>query len=275
MTDNSATKEPSSDSSTVAVEKHSHSEKASKFHNVSLWIEAIGIAIWIAVDFFRGGPIVISIFLWIAVTAVLFAIAQRAIEHEICRNKWVVWSAYLTVILGLGPLRIFRPNHETAFSIIPRLKYVELKTPRYYLIWNNGQPVRSPIHVCMLAQFTNFRAKAMMINSYQFEGRTTNGTWEAMTTINPRLGHIGWFFGTNWGDSYFAEVMLRFEEGAMLLSDYGDGVFPSVLNGKSIPAGATVTGNVFLEAPKHGFDGTIRCRVVDATDGEFVELVKS
>src|SRR5260370_42543635 len=102
------------------------------------------------VAFLRGASCLPSIAFWFALTAALFAIAERAIDQEIFRNRRFVWSAYVAVVIGLGALRIFRPNHETAFSIIPRLKYVELNTPRYYLIWNNGQPVRSPIHVCML-----------------------------------------------------------------------------------------------------------------------------
>jgi hypothetical protein len=82
-----------------------------------------------------------------------------------------------------------------------------------------------------------------------------------------------WFYGTNWGTTGFGTT-LRFEEGAMLTSQFGEAVFPSLLNGRSIGPGVTVAGQIFLEAPKHGFDGAMRCRVIDGTDGEFLELVK-
>jgi hypothetical protein len=57
--------------------------------------------------------------------------------------------------------------------------------------------VLSPINVIMLAQFTNLRDEAMAVNSYQFEGRTTNGNWEIMPTIDIKAGSMISFVGTN------------------------------------------------------------------------------
>lgn len=67
----------------------------------------------------------------------------------------------------------------------------------------------------MLAQFTNLRDTAVTINSYQFEGRTTNGAWEIMPTIDLKFGRMVWFYGSQWGKNCFG-ITLSFEEGAML-----------------------------------------------------------
>jgi hypothetical protein len=113
----------------------------------------------------------------------------------------------------------------------------------------------------------------MTVNSYQFEGHTTNKTWEVMPTIDVKFGQVVMFYGTNWGSHYFG-VTMGMPEGATMAFQFGEDVFPSILDGKAIGPGVTVSGFIFLEAPKYGFDGTMRCRIRDAIDDEFVELVK-
>jgi hypothetical protein len=182
---------------------------------------------------------------------------------------------WLFVILALVTAAFaYQNTFSPAFSIVPRAQYVEMKTPRHFLMWNiNNRVILSPINVILFAQFTNLRDEGITINSYQFEGRTTNGTWEIMPTIDMKYGSMISFAGTNWGKQGFGIVLGPVKEGDVFTTSYGDDVFPEVLYGKNIESGGTVTGIIFLEGPKHGFDGTIRCRLRDAVDREFVELV--
>jgi hypothetical protein len=227
-------------------------------------------------------------------SALTVACGIGLIDHHIkksgfkdCRNLfWTLMSLDLILFLFLSwhtfttenshalPPNDATPSRVEAFSIIPRENYVEMKTPRYFLSWlPNQRRTLSPINVLMFAQFTNLRHDYMTINSYQFEGRTTNGNWEIMPAIDITAGHVTWFYGTNWGYNGFG-ITLKFEEGAALTAGFGDDIFPSILNGKTIGPHQTLSGYFFLEGPKHSFDGTMRCRVIDSTDNEFVEIVK-
>lgn len=185
-----------------------------------------------------------------------------------------IGKALFFILCFVTAVFAYRNTFSPAFSIIPRQQYVEMKTPRHFIKWNSGgREILSPINVIMLAQFTNLRDKAMQIDSYQFEGRTTNGTWEIMPTIDMMPGNMISFVGTNWGTQGFGMIFGRAKEGDIATTSFGDNVFPEILAGKIIAAGGTVSGVVFLEGPKHGFDGTMRCRIQDAVDKEFVELV--
>jgi hypothetical protein len=168
----------------------------------------------------------------------------------------------------------YRNTFSPAFSIVPRAQYIEMKTPRHFLKWNmNGRVILSPINVIMLAQFTNLRDEGMAINSYQFEGKTTNGTWEIMPSIDMKYGSMISFAGTNWGNQGWGILLGPVKEGDVFIQSFGDNVFPEILFGKTIASGETVSGIIFLEGPKHGFDGAIRCRIRDSVDREFLELV--
>jgi hypothetical protein len=185
-----------------------------------------------------------------------------------------IGKGIFTILAIVTAVFAYRNTFSPEFSIIPREQYMEMKTPRHFIKWNSGgREILSPINVIMLAQFTNLRDKAMQINSYQFEGRTTNGTWEIMPTIDMRAGSMVSFVGTNWGTQGFGLILGTVKEGDITTTSFGDNVFPEVLNGKIIASGGTVSGVVFLEAPTNGFDGTMRCRIQDAVDKEFVELV--
>jgi hypothetical protein len=94
----------------------------------------------------------------------------------------------------------------------------------------------------MLAQFTNLRDEGMAINSYQFEGRTTNGNWEIMPTIDIKMGSMISFFGTNWGKQGFGSILGPAKEGDIFLTPFGDDVFPEILSGKTIAPGESVSG---------------------------------
>jgi hypothetical protein len=183
---------------------------------------------------------------------------------------WVLFSILSVITAVFAYSNTFSP----AFSIIPRVRYAETKTPRHFLLWNiNGREILSPINVIMAAQFTNLRDKAMTVNSYQFEGRTTNNTWETMPTMDIKMGRVVSFVGTNWGPNGFGIFLGPAKEGDVYTSSFGDNVFPEVLNERIIAPGGTVPGVFFLEAPQHGFDGAMRCRIRDSTDKEFVEMV--
>jgi len=193
---------------------------------------------------------------------------QRRISSVRIGKALFFFLFFITAIVA------YRNTFSPAFSIIPREQYVEMKTPRHFIKWNiNNRIILSPINVIMLAQFTNLRDKGMNINSYQFEGRTTNGPWEIMPTIDIKMGSMISFVGTNWGTQGFGIILGPVKEGDITITSFGDEVFPEVLFRKTIASGETVPGIIFLEGPKHGFDGTIRCRIQDAVDGEFVELV--
>jgi hypothetical protein len=192
---------------------------------------------------------------------------RRISSARIGKNLFYILSVVTAIVA-------YRNTFSPTFSIVPREQYVEMKTPRHFIEWNiNSRVILSPINVIMLAQFTNLRDRAMEINSYQFEGRTTNGTWEIMPTIDIKAGSMVSFVGTNWGTQGFGIVLGPVKEGDVVATTFGDDVFPEILNGKTITSGGTVVGVIFLEGPKQGFDGTIRCRIRDAVDREFVELV--
>jgi hypothetical protein len=190
------------------------------------------------------------------------------------RNSAPLGYALFCILSVVTAAFAYSNTLSPAFSIIPRVRYVETKTPRHFLLWHpNGREILSPINVIMAAQFTNLRDQAMTINSYQFEGRTTNGNWETMPTIDIKLGIVISFFGTNWGTNGFGIVIGPVKEGDVVTSSFGDNIFPKVLNGRVVAPGETVPGALFLESPQHGFDGTMRCRIRDSTDKEFVATV--
>lgn len=232
---------------------------------------ALGLVVWVWSEMMETHDVSKLCVQWL-ILAIFYVPVCYYIYRWLNSRRLGKW---LFVILALVTAAFaYRNTFSPAFSIVPRVQYVEMKTPRHFLKWDiNNRVVLSPINVIMFAQFTNLRDKAMIINSYQFEGRTTNNTWEVMPTIDIQLGSMISFVGTNWGTQGFGIVLGPVKEGDVTTTSFGDDVFPEVLFGKTIASGGTVNGIVFLEGPKHGFDGTIRCRIRDAVDREFVELV--
>ena len=184
------------------------------------------------------------------------------------KNLWVVWSV-VVILLVLVAGAFFSRNRERAtmiqerFSFIPRETSILVDRPRCWLVWNNGERVASPVHVTIFAQFTNPRATPLTVNSYQFEGRTRKGEWVVMPSVDIRIGRL--FFLMNTNSDFRRAVRI----------DCGPNVFPAALQGKALDAGQTITGWCFLESPTSDFDGTLRLRVKDATDAEYVQPLKS
>jgi hypothetical protein len=118
-----------------------------------------------------------------------------------------------------------------------------------------------------------FRDKALTINSYQFERQTTNNTWELMPTIDVKDGTPIGMVGTNWGTNGLGIVLGPVKEGDAVDCRLGTETFPEAFNGKITVPGGTIAGTFLLEGPKHGIGGSIRCRIKDSTDHEFVALV--
>jgi hypothetical protein len=185
------------------------------------------------------------------------------------RGIWVAFKAFvpLTIIgFGFWTFVLLHPKvtRKPTFSITAYQQEVELNKPRRFLLWNvNGRNVLSPVHVNVLADLTNLKDTPLTIKSFDFEGRTTNGNWETMPLIDPRFGHLIW---TTRADGDLRQPVFR--------QEYGTNVFPAVLVSRKIARGDTITGEIFLEAPKHGFTGDIRLRIRDATDVEDVQLMR-
>jgi hypothetical protein len=186
------------------------------------------------------------------------------------RLAYGIWflSVAVTIIFAC------RNSISPSFIIILSEKYIEMKTPRYFLLQNvNNRYIRSPINVILMAQFTNLRDKALAINSYQFEGWATNGVWEIMPTIDIQSGTPVAFIGKKWGTNGIGIVLGPVKEGDVVYSRFDGDFFPEALNGKIIVPGGQVAGTFFLEGPKDGFNGKIRCRIKDSADHEFTEMV--
>jgi len=232
---------------------------------------ALGLVVWVWSEMMVTHDFLKLCVQWLILFIFYFPVCYYISKW--CDNARIGYVLFIALSIATAAF-VCCNTFSPAFSIIPREQYVEMKTPRHFIKWNiNNRVILSPINVIMLAQFTNLRDKGMNINSYQFEGRTTNGTWEIMPTIDIKMGSMISFVGTNWGTQGFGIVLGPVKEGDITTTSFGDDVFPEVLFGKTIVPGGTVPGIIFLEGPKHGFDGTIRCRIQDAVDGEFVELV--
>lgn len=252
---------------------NSGKRKKSRFPNSKRveFAAALGLVIWVWSEMIETHDASKLFVQWLIITIfyipVCYYISKWRNSARIGHGLFYILS-FATA--GFAYQNAFSP----AFSIIQREQYVETITPRHFLLWDiNGRKILSPINVIILAQFTNLRDKAMTINSYQFEGRTTNNAWEIMPTIDIKLGRMVSFVGTNWGAQGFGMILGPVKEGDVVATSFGDEMFPEILSGKIIDSGGTVPGCIFLESPKHGFDGTMRCRIRDATDQEFVELV--
>jgi hypothetical protein len=209
-----------------------------------------------------------------ALLAISYHVDEKSFRRFGLRFWFVLALAFCLICFLAWSVCFKKPEQSTAFKIIPREMYVETKTPRHFLMWDaNGRFIPSPINVIMLAQFTNLRHKAMDVNSYQFEGRATNGLWEIMPTLDTKYGSVISFFGTNWGPNGFGIIFGSAKEGDVCDANFGDDVFPKMITGNTMQSGASLEGFFFLESPKHGFDGTMRCRVQTGADEEFLELV--
>lgn len=257
-------------------EKRKSNNRKARIVAIFAIIEVFSLVLWQQADEFSGFSAVIIH--WVSKCGFLAGGAYLA--HEFSKQigwiiiVWLGWAS-LCLLMILAPIK-----PAPSFKIIPRLEYIEMKTPRHFLMWNiNGRYILSPINVIMLVQLTNFRDKPMKVNSYQFEGKTTNNTWEIMPTINMESGgnRIISFVGTNWGTNGFGIILGPAKEGDVYYYRFekDENIFPNVLSGKTIEPGGVVDGFVFLEGPKHGFNGQMRCRILDATDNEFTEIVES
>jgi hypothetical protein len=252
---------------------HASIRKKSKFPNSKRvdFAAALGLVVWVWSEMMVTHDFLKLCVQWLILVIFYFPVCYYVSKWR--DNTRIGYVLFITLSLVTAAFA-YRNTFSPAFSIIPREQYVEMKTPRHFIEWNiNGRVILSPINVIMLAQFTNLRDEGMTINSYQFEGRTTNGTWEIMPTIDIKMGSMVSFVGKKWGTQGFGIVFGPLKEGDVATTSFGDDVFPRVFIGKTITSGGTVAGVIFLEGPKQGFDGTIRCRIRDAVDREFVELV--
>jgi hypothetical protein len=232
---------------------------------------ALGLVVWVWSEMIETHGVSKLCVQWLILA--IFYVPVCYFIYRWLNSPWIGKSLFVVLALVTAGLA-YRNTFSPAFSIIPREQYVEMKTPRHFIKWNmNNRVILSPINVILLAQFTNLRDEGMTINSYQFEGRTTNGTWEIMPTIDIKMGSMITFLGTNWGKQGFGIYLGPAKEGDKAQTYFGDSVFPEVLFGKTIASGESVAGVIFLEGTKHGFDGNIRCRIRDSIDREFVESV--
>ena len=208
---------------------------------------------------------------FIGLSALLHVLVYFIAKNYPSKAK-LVWSVYVCALLAvfiwffIWSYRVIHRPSEPAFSFVPMEKYVELKNPRYLLSWLYGSPdnrILSPINIEMYADFTNLKDTPLTIKSYQFEGQTPNGEWEILPTIDIKDGRLDFLSNTNFDLKQM-----------VFLVDCGSNVFPSILDDREIRAGETITGSVFLEAPTNWFGGSIRLRIRDGTDTDYVEEIK-
>jgi hypothetical protein len=183
--------------------------------------------------------------------------------------SWVS-TAILVAVVVYGNL------NSPAFKIVPRGIFVSKEKPYHFISWRpNGVHVISPIEVEMRIEFTNLREKAMTVNSLQFEGKLANGKWEVMPIVITETGPMIWFTGTNWIYNGIGKPVTLASNTVVLMKELGKTTFPYLLNGRMINSGETIIGEIFLELPKDGFTGQMRCRLIDSLDGELLENVSA
>jgi hypothetical protein len=239
------------DNDTQKLENKIHWKKARLTLAIFGIIECFSLVLWQEAEVFNGSSA--DFIHWISKCG--FLAGGAFLAHKAFKKPLRVWISYLImcfIILIAKPSGT--PQHQFSFMIFH--KQIEMKQPIHFLVWDassstNG--VRAPIQIMMWARFVNLNNRPLTIDWYQFEGKATNGTWEIMPTIDTANGWV---------------VMT-----GNIRVDPGENVFPEIIYNKTINYGQTISGWVFLEAPKHGFDGTMRLRIRDSIGAEYVEMV--
>jgi hypothetical protein len=148
------------ESTPESVHPHAPAEGDSRwtkgfFDDVFKFLESIGFVFWMVHEFLPDTHKV-----WLLI-AIVFALAGAfyILAHKIFFQKQFIvlsWLAYFVCVCVIIEHSTIRrpeanlPPTSAAFMIIPREEYIELKTPRYFLMYNYGSQtnsILSPIHV--------------------------------------------------------------------------------------------------------------------------------
>jgi len=184
-----------------------------------------------------------------------------AFRRKCSKLRSALIAVFSFLVFGAGVILAYvRPlaSPPAAFSVVARTTCTWW--PREHpSMWLEGNGVIYPVNTFIFIQVTSLNPGHCMIDSYWIENKTV-GRWNKVHSIDVRGGTLMF--------APFGNLQKANKD------DFGNQVFDSIAENKSIDFGETVQGWIFLEMPKEGFGPEWRIHIHETSGNDSLQPIQ-